>query len=482
MPPSPAPEPAPLASGGMRLAIVVFLLVLAVSLPRRLIPLGFAGGSADDDWFTLGANLATFGVFGFGEEAVIYRAPGYPAFVALVLELTVDPSTHSAAAVNLLGPSAVLLAQSFLLALCALLLYLWLARRISAGAAFAAAIVFGTNPYSLVFAGLIHYDVLNWALLLAFLLVLELAFERRDRSALPAFFLSGLLLTAGVLVRPVTLLVPLPLLWAFLLRRSGRERFIGYATLLMGFLLALLPWTARNLALSGRVIPVHAQGWTAMFASTSDIQSRNPDLYQWNLVAMGRYMPLYRKITGENEIMMTTYARNVVGLEDAARAAALENLGEQPLVYATNFLTAALSLPSRVNAVLLTAFVRIQTREPFDLRWIYAGQPSNLARGPEALAFQRLHDLLLLAALLGLCVGLRRGDVFLAVPVALFGAIVLAHALSYLDFYYYAVKMPFLIAFGFYGIDLLPRAPRYAMIACLLGFSLALTWSMRFFS
>ena len=75
--------------GSLKLASLVFLLVVAVSLPRQLIPLRFAGGSVDGDWFTLGANLATFGTLGFGEEPLVYRAPGFPAFVAVIVKLTV---------------------------------------------------------------------------------------------------------------------------------------------------------------------------------------------------------------------------------------------------------------------------------------------------------------------------------------------------------------------------------------------------------
>ena len=61
----------------------------------------------------------------------------------------------------------------------------------------------------------------------------------------------------------------------------------------------------------------------------------------------------------------------------------------------------------------------------------------------------------------------------------MWAAIVATHALSYLDFFYYSVKMPFLIAFAFYGLDALPRAPRAALIVALSGLSLGLSWSMR---
>lgn len=477
-----SPVTAQHAPGSLKLGVLVFLLVVAVSLPRHLIPLGFAGGSVDGDWFTLGVNVAAFGVLGIGDEPLVYRAPGFPFMVAMILKLTADPAYQPAAVVNSTGSAAVLLAQSFLLGTSALLFYLWLSLRLSAPTAFAAALVLGTNPYSLVVATLVHYDILFWVLLLAFVLVLEVAFGGHGREALVVFFLAGLLLAAGALVRPVSLLAPLLLLPVFLVRKRGSDRLTSYMSLLLGFALLLLPWTARNFAVTGRLIPVHAQGWSAMFVSTAEVMVRNPDVYQWNIVAWHHYQPLYYRVTGEFEITTETYARQVLKLEDAAREAALQNLMTRPHIYAVNFVTASTSLVTRINAVLLTAFLKVQTHTPFDPHWIAGGVRGNLIRGPEAWAFQALHDALLFAGMFGLATGLLRRDLYLTVPVALFVAILLAHALSYLDFYYYVVKVPFLVAFAFYGVDALPRALRFAATLSLLGYSLALTWVMGFLS
>ena len=467
-----------LGSVGIWLGLLVFGAVLAVSLSGRAIPLRFAGGSVDGDWFTLGANLASHGVLGFGEEPLVYRAPGFPALVAVILKLAAYPATAPEAVVNARGSEAVLLTQSFLLGLSAFLFFLWLSLRLGPSMAFAGAIVLGANPYSLVVASLVHYDILFWVFLLAFLLILEVAFERPVAGARPIFFLAGLLLAAGVLVRPVTLIAPALLAAVFLLRLKGGEARAGYLALVLGFALLLAPWTARNFAVTGRLIPVHAQGWSAAFASTSAVMVRNPDVYEWNVVARHHYLPLYRRVTGESVINTETYARNVLKLEDAARAASLENVIARPHIYALNLFTAATSLVTRINAVILTAFVKVQTRAPFDPRWIAGGSGINLVRGPEAHAFQALHDALLIVGLVGLVLGVRRKDPCLAAPLTLFGAIVLAHALSYLDFYYYAVKIPFLVAFGFYGLDLLPKPVRFALAASVLAYSLGLTWAM----
>lgn len=468
----------------LKLAAVVFLFiaVVAVSMPRLLIPLGFAGGSVDGDWFTLGVNLATVGVLGDKEEPLVYRAPGFPAFIALVLKLTVDPDRHTPEIVNGIGPTAVLFAQAFLLGLSTVLLHAWLSRRLSPVSAFAAALLFGTNAYSLVLAGLVHYDLLHWALLIAFILVLEVALESEGRNGPATSFFAGLVLGAWVLTRPTALLVPLSVLPLFIAGKRGRSGLRSYAALILGFLILLLPWTARNFAVTGRLLPVHAQGWTAMFASTCEPLLRNPDVYEWNSVGLRDYLPLYTRVTGEKEIAISTYSRQVIRLEDAAREAAISNLKEKPHVYAVNFVTAVAGLTTRVNAVLLTLFTKMQTGSEFDVRWIAGGHRRNMMRGPEAHAFQLLHDLLLIAALFGLVRGGLRRDAFLAVPVVLFGTILLAHALSYLDFYYYAVKIPFLVAFAFYGIELLPGAFRVGLTVAFSGFSLALTWAMGFFA
>jgi len=54
-----------------------------------------------------------------------------------------------------------------LLAATAALLFAWLRRRVGNTLAFAAALLYGLNPYSLVLPGLLHYDVLHLFLLVA---------------------------------------------------------------------------------------------------------------------------------------------------------------------------------------------------------------------------------------------------------------------------------------------------------------------------
>jgi hypothetical protein len=476
-----APTPRSGASRGL-LALLVFTLVASVSLSvgARLVPLDVVDGTADGgEWFAAGENLARFGVLGSGERPWVHRPPGYPLWVAGLLRLAVDPRKYPEAAVYSRGPSALHAGDAFLLGVCSALLFLWLARRLRPLTAFLAALFLGANAYSLVMATLIHYDTLHWTFLIALLLGFDAAFRKIDALAPARFLAVGLLLGITTLVRPVTLLVPFALLPVFFWRDRSRRSALRYLTIMAGMALSIAPWTIRNFALTGRLIPINVQGWTAVFGSTAEVMAHDPDRYDWSRIASLHYMPIYREVTGERTYTFDAYASHVLALEDACRAAALHNLAAKPTVYVTNLVRQATGINRDVNALLLTLFTRLQTGEAFNGRWIYALDGMALSRGPEASVFQGLHDVLLSGALFGLGIALYRRDFFLAPAVALWAAIAAAHTLSYLDFYYYAVKLPFLAAFAFYGLDALPRAPRYGLLIGVSALSLALSWSMR---
>lgn len=463
------------------LGVLAFTVAASISLSvvARLTPLAFIAGSADGgEWFELGKNLATHGVVGYGQERWVHRPPGYPAWLAMILKLAVDPRTTPDDVVNANGPLAIHIADSILLGLSSLVLFFWLSRRLHASTAFAAAVLLGTNAYALVTATLIHYDMLQWAILIGLCFCFDAVFRPRAENALVWFFTGGLLLGLATLIRPVTLLAPVSFLGLFG-RHPTRRAALGYLALVLGMALAIAPWTLRNFAVAGRIIPVNVQGWTAVFGSTSEVARHDPDRYEWSLLTHRHYMPIFTKITGEPYFQFAPYVRNIVALEDAAKEAAIANITSKPRVYLSNVVKAAVSLNTEINAVLLSTFTRIQSGEPFDRRWILLKDPTAMRRGPEATVFQWLHSFLVMSAVCGLGLAAFRRDSFLAPAAALWAAIVAAYALAYLDFFYYSIKMPFLIAFAFYGLDALPRALRYGLVIGISALSLGLSWSMR---
>jgi hypothetical protein len=477
---APAAGPAWKRVGKAPLALCVVLVSLVVSLGSlaRTRPLSDLGGMADE-WMYLGANLAIHGTLGVEREPILFRPPGYPAFVAAVLTVAVPLPARHDFSLELSFARALYSAQALTLAAAAGLLFLWIARRASVGVAILGGLLFGCNPYSVMLVGMRHYESLHWLLLVAGCLALEAALASRP-SAL-RMLAVGALWGVATLTRPVTLLMP-PFVGAAALwhRRALRPALQDTALFTLGLVLTVSPWTVRNYRLSGRIIPVNAQTWTVTWATTVEKTPAEADRYKWYKVATAHYRELYTPVTGRSEYDYLTFVRFVLPLEDAFKRAALDNLHRQPGVYLHNVAVSFLSLQTDVNAGMLTAFRRIQDGTRFDPGWLWLGSRRNLARGPEATAFAVLHGLLSLLALAGAAFGLRTRDPFVAVPVLVHLALCSAHSLTYLDTLYYYFKLPFLVVLAFYALGRAPRRVALPAAALLTAAALALTGWIHF--
>ena len=454
------------------LAALVSFALGTVSLARNR-PLADLGGMADE-WLYHGFNLAIHGTIGLEREPILFRPPGYPAFVAVVLRLALPlPRAHDQR-LEMAGAHALYVAQVLVLAVATALLCLWLGRRLPPTIAFLGALVFGANPYSIVLTSFRHYDVLHWLMLIAGCLALEAAFERPAGRL--AMLGAGAWWGLATLVRPTSLLIPPFVAVASWLRRgrAPAPTLRDTAAFTLGLCVVVAPWTVRNYRLSGRFIPVNAQTWTVTWATTVEPNPAEADRYKWYKVANAHYLPLYSPITGTPDYDFATFARKVLPLEDAFKAETLANLRRQPQVYAHNVAVSFVSLQTSINAIMLTAFRRMQDGTRFDPRWVWLGAPGNLERGPEAVAFAVLHGALTLLAAAGLWLGIRDHDPFLAVPALVHFGLSAGHALTYLDTLYYYVKLPFLVVLAFYGVGRLGRAALPAAVA-LAGAALLLS-------
>src|SRR4029077_18487845 len=213
----------------------------------------------------LARNWLYHHVYGFYSHGQLLpsaeRAPGYPAFLAGIYFLA--------------GPSrkAVMLAQAFLdLATC--VLAACIASRLAADApeatrtrvAIAALWLTALCPFTANYAAVPMTEVLatffTTLALLIFLspavMALDRIFANRDLlRATKIWFAGGLVVGLGTLVRPETPLLLVAVLIVSWLRYRGREnwRKLTLATLWMmvGLLLPLAPWAARNVLSVGRV-------------------------------------------------------------------------------------------------------------------------------------------------------------------------------------------------------------------------------------
>jgi 4-amino-4-deoxy-L-arabinose transferase-like glycosyltransferase len=425
------------------LAAALFLCVA-----RR--PAGSLGGLTDE-YFPLGVNLAAHGTLGWGTTPIVFRPPGYPAFVALVLRATTPvppvPGPEYLAQAGVI----VCIAQAALLAATSVLLFEWLRRRVRASIAFTAALLYGVNPYSLILVGLVHYDVLHLFLTVAGCIALETAVERRDRAWL-GLLAAGVLWGLTTLVRPLTLLLP-PFVWLALHGRGLRGWRVATALcfFVAGMGLAIMPWTVRNYAVSGRLIPVNAQFWVAFWGSTAAKLRMDPNEYQWRGMAVTHY----KRATGQDYDYLA-YLRDNLGLEAAFREQSLRNLRAQPEVYLHNVLRGFATMNLQINTALVSAYQRIQRPgESASQAWFWEGAEDERRETLASRSFGVLVAALTLLAGYGIVSAWSRRDGWLFVPGAVYLCLCLAHTLTYMDFMYYYVKLPFLVVFAALGLEAL---------------------------
>ena len=145
------------------------------------------------------------------------------------------------------------------MAAAATLLFVWLAGWLRPELALAAAILFGLSPLTVAWVGMLHYAALHLLGLVAAMWALQRAFLAPERRRF--MLLTGALVGLLTLVRPVTLVLPAFAFVALLVRARGswRPALRATALLTLGMAAVILPWTARNYAVSGRFVPVNLQ-------------------------------------------------------------------------------------------------------------------------------------------------------------------------------------------------------------------------------
>jgi hypothetical protein len=461
--------------------VVLLLALFAVSassvlLRRQLGPLL----GLTDEWYVLGANLALSGTLGIDEHPIVTRPPGYPVFIATAFRtfdlVGGDPRRLGLAAYLERGQYAVYLAQALALASAGAVMFLWLSRFLTTRAALAAALLFGTNAYAVILAGLLHYDVLHLLCLVVSCAVFDRALEDPQRR-------PGLMLAAGLawglttLVRPLTLALPpflLMALWAARGRR-WRQTLADAGRLALGMALVVAPYTLRNYVASGRFVLVNVQGWEALWGSTVVPLPRDPNVYHWQeSLFRDHYLPLFTAVTGEAQYSLPTYLHHVGEIEAAVREQTLQNLQQRPGIYLHNALRSFLTFNLDINSVFVEAFRRIQGPEgPRALAGLFgtaptaAWTPSWVTR-----AFSAWMLGLNLLAAVGAAIAIRRRERRLLLPGLVYACLALAHTLVYMDLMYYYSKLPFLFVFASYATD---REPRGLLLALVAGTSAVLS-------
>jgi hypothetical protein len=475
--------------------------------------LGYMGGLADN-WFALGLNLRSHSVFGEGAEPTLFKPPGYPLLVAGVLALSPSPEGSSKSSSFgpgselaglslpyaedglLRGSRAVFHAHGALLGATAAILYLWLSPFLSFRPAFLAGLVFGTNPYCLVLAGLLNYSVAHLFLLVLSCFVLQKALEANEGGFF-LFLVSGVLWGGATLLRPVTLLLPPFALTALALYSPSRRRALrGFFALVLGMSLVILPWTFRNYRLSGRLVPVNAQAWKAIWAGTVKPVAIDTDHFRYKLLR-DEAIVLESQVAGEAHRVgwEPLGVRENLALEDRFREAALKNLRHHPRVYLGNAWRSFWTFTTDFNTVLVGLFDYVQGRpnEEIEQKWFAPKTPQpfqppfprgsspGAVLGLLALPSGRIElffDGLSILALLGLITAPFARARFLIVPGLVLLCLAAAHSVTWMDLMYYYVKVPFVVIFGISFVSLLKGSPSAAVSALgsVLEWTIGVVW------
>jgi hypothetical protein len=210
-------------------------------------------------------SLARSGTYPDHTNALFFRPPGYPGFLAVATlghpERIAYDKIAGAAAGALVAPLLALVSAG-------------LFRR--RGIALATGIAGALHPPFVLFSSDIQSETIFLPLTIGAGALLLAAVDRPSRW--PAL-LAGAALGAAALTRPAALALT-PLLAAPLFDRrrpvSVRAGLAGSA--LLGFALTLAPWTIRNAIHFGELIPVSDEGGCSFFDGNSDWANRIYDL------------------------------------------------------------------------------------------------------------------------------------------------------------------------------------------------------------
>ncbi len=453
-----------------RVAVVIFVLVLSLSslsvLKNR--QLHFMRGMAEE-YFGMGVNIYYYGKMSprlLG--ARIIRPPGYPVFIAAVLRIWGGLPENI---LTYIGPEfdqkrqeayqAVCLAQSMLLSLSSVILFLFMAKFFRLRNAAVLATLFGCNPYMIILTGLIHYEMFHVFLTIVSMYSLSSALNiGSERPAGLKMILPGVFWGFTTLVRPLTLILPAFAVIIFLIKfkRSWRALLDACVFFTLGMGLIIIANTTYNYTLTGRIIPVNAQGGIASWAGTVKKLERHPNHYRWWQVWDTEGMKIYQKITRNESYYYSVYLKHLLELEDEFRKEAVKNLRLRPDVYVHNFWTNLLTFNLDINSVFIKIFRVIQDPNiKMDKRWLQVGNPQDFYASSQADAFKYYIHLLTLFGFLGIGIALIQKDNTILVPGLVYLCFCFAHSMTYMDLMYYYIKIPFLYIFTGYFINAIDR-------------------------
>ena len=448
------------------LSVIIFLIIAAITLFSLAYnrQLGGMGGMAEE-YFELGLNLQQKGEFYPEVDApFVFRPPGYSVFIAGVLSVWNVFSSHEPVQQILISENnsactAVYFAQCLLLGLSAGILFFWLSTYLKWVNAFAAALLFGANPYMILLTGLLHYEILHTFFVIISCCLLSSALHSARLSAFK-ILISGIFWGLTTLIRPMTLILPffMMVMAGIKYKLSLNPALRATAIFVIGMTLAISPYTLRNYSLTKRFIPVCSQGGFALWAGSVMKLPVTPNYYRWCDVWVNHGEKVFSDLVplGVFDYKVLIEYNNV--LDDAYGKEAKKNIFTHPDVYLYNCINSFRTFNLDINSVFIKSFLYIQTQgNVFHQLFLYPGNPQDFYPDAAANLFKYFIYLLTLFSFAGIIFALVNKEEFLIVPVFAYLCFATAHSITYMDIMYYYIKVPFLFVFAWYFINALNR-------------------------
>jgi 4-amino-4-deoxy-L-arabinose transferase-like glycosyltransferase len=195
-----------------------------------------------------------------------YQPPLFPAFIAASLSLG-------------LSSIAGLKLVSLLVLSTSVFLVYWICKRLTSQlAGLAGAALFGVMPWMISLPNMLLSECLFLPLYLLCLALLIAAFQNRSIGALA---LAGATSGIASLCREILLYLPVVLFVLLLLWRQTRKRAVLYGLVFsIAHFAVILPWTVRNYALFGHVVPISTNPWINIYIGNNPVHE-NVDSWTW---------------------------------------------------------------------------------------------------------------------------------------------------------------------------------------------------------
>lgn len=464
-------------------SILLFLIIISISFLsfHQNKQLELMGGLAEE-YFVMGWNLSHYGEYFPGENTtVLFRPPGYPVFIAGVLKIweAIDPAKsdmdieHGYRVQKAM--KAVILAQAILFAVTCAILFLWMTNHLLPLNAFVLSLLFGINPYCQILIGYIHYPILHVFMTILSCYALDVAFQKNNENK-KAWLISGMSWGLTTLTRPMTLILPPFIFFMHLIKSkfSWRASIIVISVFVLGMFISIAPYSLRNYILTNKLVIINSQGGMALWSGTLIKLKRDPNHYKWFHIVRkqkellreeGKNINLESGIKDKNyfKIFLTSH----IEADKQCFKKAMNNIRSDPKIYAYNFLQNFISFNIDINSALIKIFQATKGEDSYSMKqiaaWLYPGDPqvyhSNINR-----QFDVMIWLFALLGFLGVFFSIRRNDMICLVPFTVYLCFCIAHSITYLDFMYYYIKVPFVFIFAWYFIDQISRKKPFILL------------------